>query len=485
MNSKKPKKLKKIKMKIFYIKQLPKLFRFSKINENSKVKFYNKKQFKKICLLFFIIFIISISFNISIKRRKISPFKTTKVSNDINNEGFLIINTTHKGKYNKYNYKENIIIYKDLYNNISYTPITEFNSIIKSEQISNETYFELCKNKSLLDNTKYKRNSKPKISVIIPFYNKNKFSIYIPLRAIQNQSLKDLEIICVDDGSTQEVIDQIIEEIKNDNRIILLKHKENKGTLMSRVDGVRYASGEYILNLDQDDLYTDNLFLENIYKKIKELNVDILQFFAMNYANKNINFKLEVKMPINKIITQPELKISFLQKKGVNRLGGCATRMIWDKFVKTEVYKKAIEDLGDEYLNHRVFLYEDTLMMFELSQVANSYYFYDILGYRLNLYNQGQSRDHTSDNIRILAMNQLNFIKLLLYKIPPIYDRYHIFKEWGLHYCGSEAYYLDKIDFDLLLEVLEVIYEIERVYRNTCRELLRCTRKIKRRFHLL
>ena len=218
---------------------------------------------------------------------------------------------------------------------------------------------------------------------------------------------------------------------------------------------------------------------------MKELNVDILQFSALNYENKYKNFKLQVKMPVNKIITQPELKISFLQKLGVNRLGGCTTRMIWDKFVKSEIYKKAIEDLGDEFLNHRVFLYEDTLMMFELSQVANSYYFYDILGYRLNLYNQGKSRDHTSDNIRILAMNQLNFIKLLLYKIPPIYDRYHIFQEWGLHYCGSEAYYTDKNDFDLLLEVIEVIYEIERVYRNTCKELLRCTYKIKRRLHLL
>ena len=80
------------------------------------------------------------------------------------------------------------------------------------------------------------------------------------------------------------MINQIIEEIKNDNRILLLKHIENKGTLMSRVDGVRFASGEYILNLDQDDLFTDNLFFENIYKKMKELNVDILQFSALNYV---------------------------------------------------------------------------------------------------------------------------------------------------------------------------------------------------------
>ena len=59
--------------------------------------------------------------------------------------------------------------------------------------------------------------------------------------------------------------------------------------------------------------------------------------------------------------------------------------MIWDKLVKNEIYKNAIDDLGDEYLNHKMFLYEDTLMMFELSQVAYSYYYYDIIGYRMNV----------------------------------------------------------------------------------------------------
>ena len=60
-------------------------------------------------------------------------------------------------------------------------------------------------------------------------------------------------------------------------------------------------------------------------------------------------------MPPNIIIKQPELKVAFLEKIGDNRLIGCATRQIWDKFVKREVFLRAIEDLGDEYLNHRKF----------------------------------------------------------------------------------------------------------------------------------
>ena len=454
----------------------------SKIYNNfkrPKKEYIYKQLFKIVYNLFFLLILIKINIYI-IEQNNLKEIKEnlSKARKGI----YAKINTAHKSKYTKYNYKENIIVKKDLFDSSSFTVISESNFIIKTKLISNETYFNLCKYKTLLDQKKYKRNLKPKISVIIPLYNKNKFSIFIPLRSIQNQSLKDVEIIFVDDGSSKEVLDQIMEEMKNDNRIILLIHKENKGTLMTRVDGVRYASGEYILNLDQDDLFTDNLFFEKIFIKAKELNVDILQFSTMAYNDKSKIDRMEIKMPANKIITQPELKTAFLEKIGENRYTNCATRMIWDKLVKREIYNKAINDLGDEYLNHRMFLYEDTLMMFELSQVAYSYYFYDILGYRLNTYNQGKSR---LDNISIIAMNQLYFIKLLLYKFPPQYDRYHIFKEWGFGYCGSEVRRLNKNEIDLLKEVLEVIDELERKYGNTCKELLKCVSRIKKHFKIV
>lgn len=206
--------------------------------------------------------------------------------------------------------------------------------------------------------------------------------------------------------------------MKNDNRIILLKHKERKGTLMSRVDGVRYASGEYIISLDQDDLYINNLLFEKLYKKAKELNADIIQYLYLIYNSRNTNYK-RVKFPIpkKKLITQPELRMTFLTKINEKRFGVCSTRAIWDKFVRRKTYLEAIEDLGDEYLNHIFIFYEDTLMMFELSQIAFSYYYYDILGYRHNAYLEGKSRPFQSNLKGIFAMNKIYFIKLLLYKI--------------------------------------------------------------------
>jgi len=479
MDSKIAKKKKKNK----YINKFHQRFKYNKYNErkDSIILYFYEMKYKLITIIFLIFFLVIMISSHIFQRIIINE----KWEGKANNEGFLKIHTIHKSKYTNYNYKENIIVYKDISDKISYTPITESNSIIKSELISNDTYFELCNNKTLLDQTKYKRSLNPKISVIIPFYNKNKFPMYLPIRSIQNQSLKDIEIIIVDDGSSEDIINNIIEEIKNDNRIILLKHKENKGTLTSRVDGVRYASGEYILNLDQDDNFINNKVFEDIYNKVKELNVDILQFSALNYRSKNQQQKMDVTMIPNQKITQPELKIAFLEKIGEKKFQHFHTRMIWDKLVKREIYLKAIKDLGDEYINHRIFLYEDTLMMFELSQIAYSYYYYDIYGYRWNVYNMGKARDNISNNLPILAMNQLYFIKLLLYKISPIYDRYHIFKEWGFGHCGSEVHGLDRSEIDLLQEVLEVIDELERKYKNTCRELLDCTYSIKKHFNLV
>ena len=451
------------KRKSFHFKSVRKSALAYKNKESSKLKFYNTKLFKIINTIFLVLILFEMNINVYQKDLRYQ------------------IKTIHKAKYEKYNYKENIIVKKDLFKDIKYTPITRANSIIKSTHIVNDTYFELCQNKTLLDETKYKRNKKPKISVIIPLYNKNKFPLYIPLRSIQNQSFKDIEIIFVDDGSSEKILSKIIKEMKNDNRIILLKHKKNKGTLMTRVDGVRYASGEYILNLDQDDLFIDNHFFENIYSKAKELNVDIMQFSTIMYWNKNNNRRLNVNIPKNKIIKQPELQTTFFEKISENRFGHFATRTIWDKFIKRKIYQKAIDDLGDEFLNHRILNCEDTVMSFELSQIAHSYYFYDIFGYRFNWYNAGKSR---VDKKSFISMNQLHLIRLILYKFPPQYDRYNVYSEWGTKNFGSDVFHLKRSQIDLLQEVLEVIEYLEKKYNNTCKELLKHVSAIKKFFNL-
>ena len=159
--------------------------------------------------------------------------------------------------------------------------------------------------------------------------------------------------------------------------------------------------------------------------------------------------------------------------------------MIWNKFVRRITYLEAIGDLGDEYMNHKFRLYEDTIMMFELLQVAYSYYYYDLEGYRHCTFKSGKTKNNdTTIEKEILAKDQLLFIKLLLYKIEPKYDRYHIYRELGFGQCENDVKYLNKNEFDLGLQVVEAVFELERVYKNTAPELIDCINKIKTYFEV-
>ena len=150
----------------------------------------------------------------------------------------------------------------------------------------------------------------------MPYYiiDKN-LTITMALRSIQNQSLKDVEIILVDDGSLEEKITYVFNEMKDDNRIILLRHKKRKSALLTRVDGIRYASGEYIIQIAQDDMYINNLLFEKLYNKSKELNIDLIYFNFFSSENPKVFIPKFPSFPKNIIIKQPKLRSAFFKKR--------------------------------------------------------------------------------------------------------------------------------------------------------------------------
>ena len=455
--------------------------------------YYKNYRIKKIFYIIFLI-IIYIIMRLSDDNKKNKNYynkngfinlRRTKLKYSTNstlNKGFLEINTTHKGKFTYYDFSSNIKVYKDLYKDISYTPINNSNYILQSSQISKEEFSELCEKGVLLDKTKYKRNNIPKISVVIPYFiiRKN-LNITMTLRSIQNQSLKDIEIIFIDDGSLEEKVKDVLNEMKDDNRIILLRHRERKSTLLTRVDGIRYSSGDYIIQIDQDDMYLNNLLFEKLYNKSRELDVDLI-YFNYFFSNNSKSFCPRITLlPKNTIIKQPELRNAFLFKDGKNRLSDFKIRMIWHFFTRRNTFMEAIEDLGDEYMNHIFWYYEDTIMMFELSQVAYSFYYYDIEGYRYCTFHSGQcSNKNKNLEKEIDAENVLLLLKLMLYKIDPKYDRYHIYRELGCDHDEIQIKNLNKINLDLGFEIVEAVFELERIYKNTAPELIDCIKKIKK-----
>lgn len=91
-----------------------------------------------------------------------------------------------------------------------------------------------------------------KISVIIPVYNVGK-TLNKCLDSVINQTFKDLEIICIDDCSTDNSFEILEEYSKKDERIIILRNEINRGLGITRNHGMKYATGEYIHFLDSDD----------------------------------------------------------------------------------------------------------------------------------------------------------------------------------------------------------------------------------------
>ena len=118
-----------------------------------------------------------------------------------------------------------------------------------------------------------KRIQNPKISVIIPIYNKDEFLVEC-LDSITNQTLEDIEIICVNDGSIDDSLPILIDYHKKDSRIVII-NQENSGVSAARNNGMKCARGEYIAFADPDDWYPDNDVLETLYRPAKENNADI------------------------------------------------------------------------------------------------------------------------------------------------------------------------------------------------------------------
>lgn len=122
----------------------------------------------------------------------------------------------------------------------------------------------------------------PKISVIIPCYN---ISNYIEecLNSFLNQTYTDFEMICVDDGSTDDTAEIIEAYVKKDNRISLIR-QSNQYAGVARNNGMKYAKGEYLLFFDGDD-FCDQDLLYKMVTSAQKYHSDIVACDIRNYDN--------------------------------------------------------------------------------------------------------------------------------------------------------------------------------------------------------
>lgn len=114
----------------------------------------------------------------------------------------------------------------------------------------------------------------PKISVIIPVYNMEKY-IGECLDSVLGQTLRDIEVIIINDGSKDNSLKIIKEYTKKDNRIVVID-KENAGVGAARNDGIRVATGDFVAFMDPDDMYASNDALLHCYEIAVRENVSIV-----------------------------------------------------------------------------------------------------------------------------------------------------------------------------------------------------------------
>lgn len=114
----------------------------------------------------------------------------------------------------------------------------------------------------------------PKISVIIPVYNKQDY-ISDTLQSIENQTLNNIEVICVDDGSTDNSLN-VIKNFNNYSFKLEILKQNNFGAGIARNKGLKIAKGEYISFLDADDLFEDSHALEKMYNHANSSNANMV-----------------------------------------------------------------------------------------------------------------------------------------------------------------------------------------------------------------
>lgn len=196
-----------------------------------------------------------------------------------------------------------------------------------------------------------------KISVIIPIFNAERY-LSDCLESIVNQSFKDIEIICINDGSKDKSEKIIKEYVQKDKRIILF-NQDNKGAGPARDKGVELSKGEYLSFIDSDDLFHYRT-LEIAYSNLKKYNSDVVWFEYYQFKDiKNIK--------INENIDSYKIKNFSMS------MNWCC--VVWKRVWKSSIIKKhnitfgSLKSGQDNVFNAKIFPFIKNITILDIKLV--------------------------------------------------------------------------------------------------------------------
>ena len=185
-----------------------------------------------------------------------------------------------------------------------------------------------------------------KVSVIIPIYNIEKY-VEQCIRSVMNQTLQDIEIICVDDGSTDksgEICDELCRE---DSRIKVI-HKKNRGLVSARKAGLAYATSEYVGFVDGDD-WVEEEFYHELHNAMIENEVSMVESGIIDDTALTMRTR-EMKCKENTYKEKVFVKeiAPYLIYDGSFYSFGIITPNIWNKLFVTSCIKQIYDHIDDE-----------------------------------------------------------------------------------------------------------------------------------------
>lgn len=174
---------------------------------------------------------------------------------------------------------------------------------------------------------------KIKVSVIMPVYNAYEY-LRVAMDGVLDQTLTELELICVDDGSTDRSLDILKEYKAKDSRVRVLT-ENNAGPSWARNKGLSRARGKYIIFLDADDIYEPPL-LQTLYDLAERDNLDIAVTEFDNYNMKSESFQRKIR---------PDREDIFEEGKIISRtthpdhIFQCTENYVWNKLFRASFLK--------------------------------------------------------------------------------------------------------------------------------------------------
>ena len=194
------------------------------------------------------------------------------------------------------------------------------------------------------------------ISVIVPIYNTEKY-LKKCINSIINQTYKNIEIILIDDGSTDSSKEICDDFSKIDSRIVVI-HKKNEGVSKARNIGLKVSNGKYIAFIDSDDCI-EKKYLEALYKKMIEPEIDMTM---ISFINNN-----------DKIMINEEFLLNCFTTEQNEEYYG----YIWGKLLKNNIIKENNIKFNENitYNEDRLFIVEYALKCNKVKIIKNGTYY--------------------------------------------------------------------------------------------------------------